>query len=117
MSSTLLLEMAAYNEKDVFSMNPVASISTENVLNLEGKGFKKYVLDAAQEIETPYLINMQSVGEIYSHHCVGRNKRKAAMTVLPVILRQLYTFRHKLPPSIYNFSIGVTAFFLPYADK
>ena len=88
MSSTLLLEMAAYNEKDVFSMNPVASISTENVLNLEGKGFKKYVLDAAQEIETPYLINMQSVGEIYSHHCVGRNKRKAAMTVLPVILNK-----------------------------
>ena len=88
MSSALLLEMAAYNEKDVFSMNPVASISTENVLNLEGKGFKKYVLDAAQEIETPYLINMQSVGEIYSHHCVGRNKRKAAMTVLPVILNK-----------------------------
>ena len=86
MSATLLKEMASYDEKEVFSMKPVVSVSTEKVLNLEGKDFKDYVLNAIKAIETPYLTNAQSIGEIYSHHCVGRNKRKAAMTALPVIL-------------------------------
>lgn len=35
--SVMLLEMAVYQESDVFAMNPIANVDSAAVSNLEGK--------------------------------------------------------------------------------
>ena len=84
----LLLEMAVYSENDVFKMNPVASVSTKVTDELEGNELRKYVLQNFQsvEIQPNYKIDEHIVGELISHHCGHRQKKKAALLALPYVI-------------------------------
>jgi hypothetical protein len=83
----LLLEMAVYSENDVFKMNPVASVSTKVTDELEGNELRKYVLQNFQsvEIQPNYKIDEHIVGELISHHCGHRQKKKAALLASLII--------------------------------
>ena len=84
----LLLEMAVYSENDVFKTNPVASVSTKVTDELEGNELRKYVLQNFQsvEIQPNYKIDEHIVGELISHHCGHRQKKKAALLALPYVI-------------------------------
>jgi hypothetical protein len=84
----LLLEMAVYSENDVLKMNPVASVSTKVTDELEGNELRKYVLQNFQsvEIQANYKIDEHIVGELISHHCGHRQKKKAALLALPYVI-------------------------------
>ena len=84
----LLLEMAVYSENDVFKMNPVASVSTKVTDRLEGNELRKYVLQNFQsvEIQPNYKIDEHIVGELISHHCGHRQRKKAALLALPYVI-------------------------------
>ena len=84
----LLLEMAVYSENDVFKMNPVASVSTKVTDELEGNELRKYVLQNFQsvEIKPNYKIDEHIVGELISHHCGHRHRKKAALLALPYVI-------------------------------
>ena len=84
----LLLEMAVYSENDVFLMNPVASVSTKVTDKLEGEELRKYVLHNFQSvgIQPNYKIDEHIVGELISHHCGHRQRKKAALLALPYVI-------------------------------
>lgn len=80
--------MAVYSEEEVYSMQHVASVSTEEIKNLDGPNYTAYAFGIIEHIpcNKKYTISKQSIGAIYSHHCVGRKFRKAAILCLPYIL-------------------------------
>lgn len=86
--NNILYEMAAVAENEVFSMQPVFEISSIQIVELEGERYKTFVMNAISSIpiDPKYTVNFQTIGEIYSHHCVGRNLKKAALLALPYIL-------------------------------
>lgn len=88
MARNLLYEMAVHSENDVFKMNPVASVSTKVTDELEGNELRKYVLQNFQsvEIQPNYKIDEHIVGELISHHCGHRQKKKAALLALPYVI-------------------------------
>ena len=88
-AKNMLLEMAVYSEKDVFEMNPVASVSTEATNNLEGEELRRYVYQAIQSAQsTPNSnISENDIGVLIRHHCGFRNLKKAALLTIPYILK------------------------------
>ena len=88
MTRGLLYEMAVYSERDVFKMNPVASVSTDVTNNLEGEELRKYIFQHYQTVEIPskYKIDEHIVGELISHHCGHRKMKKAALLSLPNVI-------------------------------
>ena len=88
MTRGLLYEMEVYSERDVFKMNPVASVSTDVTNNLEGEELRKYIFQHYQTVEIPskYKIDEHIVGELISHHCGHRKMKKAALLSLPNVI-------------------------------
>ena len=82
--SVMLLEMAVYQESDVFAMNPIANVDSAAVSNLEGKEYIRFVWNeiSSNQINSKYTLSESILRTIYSHHCVGRNLRKAALLAL-----------------------------------
>lgn len=80
----MLLEMAVYQESDVFAMNPIANVDSAAVSNLEGKEYIRFVWNeiSSNQINSKYTLSESILRTIYSHHCVGRNLRKAALLAL-----------------------------------
>ena len=74
----LLFEMAVYDETEVYAMNPVASVSTLEVDNLEGEELRCYVYRPIQQIAATlnYNISENDIGVLIRHHC-GHRKRKS----------------------------------------
>mgnify|MGYP002519205602 CR=1 FL=1 len=92
MKRHLLLEMATYDEKDVFAQNAVASVSTEEVKDLEGNDLTICVYKQIKSIEIPknYHLQPTDIGTIIKHHCGHRDKKKAALLALPAIINAQY---------------------------
>ena len=88
MTSSLLIEMAVHSEKDVFNMNPVVSVSTDVIKNLENDELKKYIYNSIQGVELlpNYVISEHDIGILIRHHCGFRTLKKAALLALPYII-------------------------------
>ena len=84
----LLCEMAVYEESEVFQMNPVASVSTKDVINLEGEGLRKFVFEYINSSNTnPQVnINEHDIGVVISHYVSYRPLYKAALLALPNVM-------------------------------
>ena len=84
----LLCEMAVYDETDVFNMEPVASVSTDVVANLEGEELRNFVYQSIQKSSTELscMISENDIGVLIKHHCGHRNRKKAALLALPYIV-------------------------------
>ena len=92
MRKYLLKEMAIYDEDEVFSQNAVASVSTEEVQDLEGDDLTICVYKKINTIRIPenYHLQPTDIGTIVKHHCTHRNKKKAALLALPAIINAQY---------------------------
>ena len=84
----LLCEMAVYEESEVFQMNPIASVSTKDVINLEGEGLRKFVFEYINSSNTNPQVNISEhdIGVVISHHVSYRPLYKAALLALPNVM-------------------------------
>ena len=84
--------MAIYDEDEVFSQNAVASVSTEEVQDLEGDDLTICIYKKINTIRIPenYHLQPTDIGTIVKHHCTHRNKKKAALLALPAIINAQY---------------------------
>jgi hypothetical protein len=84
----LLLEMPVVSENEVFAQSPVASVSTESTLNLEGDKLRTFVMGIISKTPLPqnYELTDRELGTIISHHCTGKPLRKAALQTIPQVL-------------------------------
>ena len=91
----LLLEMAVYDEMDVFAMEPVASVQTNAVENIEDDNLISYVWNQIHtiQIQQNYHLQQTDIGTIIRHHCSHRNKKKAALLALPFVINAQYVTR------------------------
>ena len=80
--------MAVYEESEVFQMNPVASVSTKDVINLEGEELRKYVFQYITNSNTipQSKISERDIGIVISHHVSYRPLYKAALLALPNVM-------------------------------
>lgn len=65
-------------------MNPIANVDSTAVSNLEGKEYIRFVWNeiSSNQINSNYTLSESILRTIYSHHCVDRNLRKAALLAL-----------------------------------
>ena len=65
-------------------MNPIANVDSTAVSNLEGKEYIRFVWNeiSSNQINSNYTFSESILRTIYSHHCVDRNLRKAALLAL-----------------------------------
>lgn len=89
MKKHLLTEMAIYGEDEVFSLQSVADVSTSGLEQLEGPNFINHIASTIDTSNLPenYVLNIQELNEIYSHHCAYRILKKAAFLALPQIIQ------------------------------
>lgn len=87
-----LLEMAVYDESDVFEKEPVASINSQSIPKIEGGGYCEYVYNKIKDIVLPenYQISTHILGAIYCHHVAGDILKRAALLALPYIINANY---------------------------
>lgn len=89
MKKRILTEMAIYDEDEVFSLQPVADVTTTGLEQLEGPDFINHIVKAIDTSNLPedYVLTNRELNEIYSHHCAYRILKKAAFLALPQILQ------------------------------
>ena len=89
MKKCLLTEMAIYDEDEVFSLQPVANVTTNGLEQLEGPDFISHIVKTIDTSNLPedYVLTIRELNEIYSHHCAYRTLKKAAFLALPQILQ------------------------------
>ena len=87
-----LLEMAVYDESDVFEKEPVASIDSQSIPEIEGGGYCEYVYNKIKDIVLPknYQISVSILKAIYSHHFAGDTLKRATLLALPHVLNTHY---------------------------
>lgn len=88
----IILEMSVEDEDIVFANEPVASVSSTTVLNLEGDTLRKYVYNSISSKQIPpvYKLGEHEIGAIISHHCSYRKLRKAALLTIPDVINSGY---------------------------
>ena len=81
--------MAIYDEDEVFSLQPVANVTTNGLEQLEGPDFISHIVKTIDTSNLPedYVLTIRELNEIYSHHCAYRILKKAAFLALPQILQ------------------------------
>lgn len=83
-----LFEMATVEETEVVNMEPVASVSTDKIKDLEGLELKNFIFQSIKDISIPkdYEITSRDIGTIISHHCSRRPLHKASLLAIPYII-------------------------------
>ena len=78
MIKNLLFEMAVYDEPEVYGMNPIASVSSSEVDNLEGEELRRYVYHSIQQVAATLNCNISEddIGVLIRHHCGYRKRKK-----------------------------------------
>ena len=88
MNRCILVEMATYEESEIFAQEPVASVSTKDVESLEDDKLREYVYNRIGNVGN--TISEHDIGVLIKHHCGNRLRKKTALLTLPYVINANY---------------------------
>lgn len=88
MNRRLLVEMATYEESEVFALAPVDSASTRDVESLEDDKLREFVYNRISNVDN--TISEHDIGVLIKHHCGNRFRKKTALFTLPYVINANY---------------------------